>query len=88
MSDDEKSGAEMALKNALWNVQQGHSLAAQSWAESAAEMIAEANYGEDQQRRLVAPSDGATTGDKVAIGLSACVLLWMLVSMLSGVWTL
>jgi hypothetical protein len=84
MSDDEKSGAEMALKNALWNVQQGHSLAAQSWAESAAEMIAEANYGEDQQRRLVAPSEGATAGDKAAITLSAFVLMWMVADMIWG----
>ena len=87
MSDDEKAGAKMALKNALWNIQKGHSLAAQSWAESAALMIAEANYGGDEQRRLVSPIDGATSGDKVAISLSACVLLWVVADMIWG-WVL
>ena len=38
MTDEQKSSAELALKNAVWNVQKGHFMTAQYWAESAAEM--------------------------------------------------
>lgn len=88
MTDEQKSSAELALKNAVWNVQKGHFMAAQSWAESAAEMLEEANLDQDQLRKLVAPNEWLTTGDKVVITLSASVLVWMVVSMITGVWAL
>ena len=88
MTDEQKSSAELALKNAVWNVQKGHFMAAQSWAESAAEMLEEANLDQDQLRKLVAPNEWLTTGDKVVITLSASVGLWMVVSMIFGVWSL
>ena len=88
MTDEQKSSAELALKNAVWNVQKGHFMAAQSLAESAAEMLEEANFDQDQLRKLVAPNELWTTGDKVVITLSASVGLWMVVSMIFGVWSL
>ncbi len=88
MTDEQKSSAELALKNAVWNVQKGHFMAAQSWAESAAEMLEEANFDQEQLRKLVAPNELWTTGDKVVITLSASVGLWMVVSMIFGVWSL
>ena len=88
MTDEQKSSAELALKNAVWNVQKGHFMAAQSWAESAAEMLEEANFDQEQLRKLVAPNELWTTGDKVVITLSASVWLWMVVSMITGVWAL
>lgn len=88
MTDEQKSSAELALKNAVWNVQKGHFMAAQSWAESAAEMLEEANLDQEQLRKLVAPNEWLTTGDKVVITLSASVLVWMVVSMITGVWYL
>ena len=88
MTDEQKSSAELALKNAVWNVQKGHFMAAQSWAESAVEMLDEANFDQEQLRKLVAPNELWTTGDKVVITLSASVGLWMVVSMIFGVWSL
>ena len=88
MTDEQKSSAELALRNAVWNVQKGHFMAAQSWAESAAEMLEEANLDQEQLRKLVAPNEWLTTGDKVVITLSASVLVWMVVSMITGVWAL
>ena len=88
MTDEQKSSAELALRNAVWNVQKGHFMAAQSWAESAAEMLEEANFDQEQLRKLVAPNELWTTGDKVVITLSASVGLWMVVSMIFGVWSL
>ena len=63
-------------------------MTAQSWAESAAEMLEEANFDQEQLRKLVAPNELWTTGDKVVITLSASVWLWMVVSMITGVWAL
>ena len=88
MTDEQKSSAELALRNAVWNVQKGHFMAAQSWAESAAEMLEEANFDQEQLRKLVVPNEWLTTGDKVVITLSAAVGLWMIVSMITGVWEL
>ncbi len=88
MTDEQKSSAELELKNAVWNVQKGHFMAAQSWAESAAEMLEEANLDQEQLRKLVAPNEWWNTGDKVVITLSASVLVWMVVSMITGVWAL
>lgn len=88
MTDEQKSSAELALRNAVWNVQKGHFMTAQSWAESAAEMLEEANFDQEQLRKLVAPNELWTTGDKVVITLSASVGLWMVVSMIFGVWSL
>jgi len=88
VNDEQKRLAIGALTHASTAIANDRPWVAEQWSKAAEEMIRDANRISRDTRRLVAPSDGATTGDKVAIGLSACVLLWMLVSMLSGVWTL
>jgi len=88
VNDEQKRLAIGALTHASTAIANGRTWVAEQWAEFAAIVIREANLSARETGRLVAPRGSATTGDKVAIGLSACVLLWMLVSMLSGVWTL
>ncbi len=86
MTKEQKEGAALALKNASWNLDQGNYQSAEAWAEAASEMICEANLSTHEQIDLVAPHDGATTGDKVVIALSAGVLLWMISSIITGLW--
>lgn len=88
MTKEQKRMAIGALDNAQNALANNQTWMAEQWAESAATMIRDANLSGRDTGRLVAPQDGPTTGDKVAIGLSACVGLWMLASMLIGVWTL
>ena len=84
MTEEQKRAAIGALTNSESAIVSDRPLVAEQWADSAAQMIRDANLS----TRDVAPIDGSTTGDKIAITLSASVLVWMLVSMLFGVWTL
>jgi hypothetical protein len=88
MTEDEKTRAIKSMHHAVELLDSGCFLAAEAWAEHAADLIQEANVASGQVTNLVAPRDGATTGDKVAICLSAAVLVWMVTSMMFGVWTL
>ena len=88
MNQHQQDAVKQALTNSAWNIDRGQFLAAEAWAADAANILREANLTADQQRMLVAPNGKATTGDKIAVGLSAAVLLWMLFSILSGVWYL
>jgi len=88
MTEDRINDARNACKNVIEHLDSGRFLAAEAWADHAADMISEANVEARQVARIVAPHDGATTGDNVAIVLSACVLVWMVVSMLTGTWML
>lgn len=84
MTEEQKRAAVGALTNSASALASDRLLVAEQWAEDAAQMIRDANLS----TRDLAPIDGPTTGDKIAITLSASVLVWMLVSMLFGVWTL
>ncbi len=84
MTEEQKRAAISALTSSSSALERDRPWVAEQWAESAAQMIREANLS----ARDVAPINGPTTGDKIAITLSAGVLVWMLVSMLTGVWTL
>lgn len=88
MNQHQQDAVKQALTNSAWNIDRGQFLAAEAWAHDAFDILREANLTADQQRMLVAPNGKATTGDKIAVGLSAAVLLWMLFSILSGAWYL
>ncbi len=88
MTEEQKRMAIVALCNAQDAVEKNLMVSAEAWAYTAAGTIRDANISAYEARRLVAPNDAATTGDKVAVALSAGVLAWIVVSMIIGVWVL
>ncbi len=88
MTDDQKVSAILALKSARRAVESGDFMVAEQWAESAVEVIREANYIGRQQRQLFAPADSHTFSDKAAIVISAAVLLLAIASTCLSPWVL
>ena len=69
--------ARRALMCALASLDKGHPTAAEAWAETAADIISEQQITASQQRQLVAPKDGPTTGDLAAVAVSLLVIGWL-----------
>jgi hypothetical protein len=88
MTDEQKKRAIEALSNARLNITIDQHVLAEQWAATAVSLIKEANLSTRETCRLMAPFEEATDGDKAAIILSAGVLVWMIVSMVTGEWTL
>ena len=88
MTEDQINDARKSCKNVINNLDSGRFISAEAWADHAADTIRDANIIAYEARRIVEPHDASTTGDKVAVALSVGVLVWMVVSMLAGVWTL
>ncbi len=84
MNYEQQRKALGALGNASDAVVENRPLAAEQWAESAATLIREANLSAAEAGRLVAPRGAATVGDVAAIVLSACALVWIVVSQIAG----
>lgn len=69
--------AEQALKN-------GKPWMADAWARKASELIRESECTAQQTRRLVAPQDGPTHGDKAVLVCIILVFVWLLADTIGG----
>jgi hypothetical protein len=84
MTADETNNARLALNNASSALASDKPWVAAAWADTAADVIREAQLTGNEERAIIAPRDSETLGDKAVI---ACVLFvagWLLADWIGG----
>lgn len=84
MTADQTDSAMRALNNATAALANNRQWIAQAWADTASDVIREAQLSGPEQRALIAPRDSATRGDKAVLGFSLLVIVWMLADVIGG----